>query len=222
MTMNSRSFEFRHRPLLANEIRLCRVRQDISATGLLQLELRHFLQEPEPTVTRRFMQLENAPEYTALSYTWGSEVPLHEIFINGASIAVRENLFMFLSTAYELSEHTSWFWIDQLCIDQSNTIEKNHVVRDMKSIYSRAIGVRVWLGARNAQTDIAFGVLKEFEILRQLYYAEISSNPESETDPAQFNALILGPDEARKARFVDNQYVSSALAELLARPYWRR
>lgn len=36
-------------------------------------------------------------------------------------------------------------WIDQICIDQSNTIERNHQVATMSHIYSNAIAVVVWL-----------------------------------------------------------------------------
>lgn len=212
MTTESQSLRYRHRPLLADEIRLCRVRQQLSASGLLQLELRHFLQEPESAVAPRSMQLKNAPEYTALSYTWGSEVPVHEILINGASIAVRENLFMFLTTAHNLSEYI-WFWIDQVCIDQSNVVERNAVVRDMEAIYSRAISVRVWLGLRNKQTDFAFGVLREIELLEQ------KLDP---IDPYDDDPMEIVYMSAQAAIFRNDRAPSEAFAELMRRPYWTR
>ena len=37
-------------------------------------------------------------------------------------------------------------WIDAICIDQSNVEERNHQVPLMKTIYSNADAVQVWLG----------------------------------------------------------------------------
>jgi len=40
----------------------------------------------------------------------------------------------------------SVFWIDALCIDQNNTKEKNHQVKQMGKIYANAYRVVSWLG----------------------------------------------------------------------------
>jgi hypothetical protein len=37
-------------------------------------------------------------------------------------------------------------WIDQLCIDHSNIVERNHQVQLMAKIYTGAVGVIAWLG----------------------------------------------------------------------------
>lgn len=42
-----------------------------------------------------------------------------------------------------------WLWIDQICIDQSNTHEKNQQVAIMSKIYSKAYIVLSWLGPRS-------------------------------------------------------------------------
>jgi hypothetical protein len=38
------------------------------------------------------------------------------------------------------------FWIDNLCIDQDNPLEKNHQVHLMRDIYQKANSILVWLG----------------------------------------------------------------------------
>jgi hypothetical protein len=52
-------------------------------------------------------------------------------------------------------------WIDAICIDQSNIEERNHQVPLMKTIYSNATTVRVWLGNPTTGSDDAIVILKE-------------------------------------------------------------
>jgi len=83
--------------------------------------------------------------YTCLSYTWGLDVEDQIIEINGRMFSVRSNLYDFLDVA-RLKYTGKLFWIDALCIDQGNNVEKNHQVRQMGEMYSRATLVLVWVG----------------------------------------------------------------------------
>ncbi|ETN38615.1 uncharacterized protein HMPREF1541_06652 [Cyphellophora europaea CBS 101466] len=84
-------------------------------------------------------------EYTCLSYVWGDEPADHSIKINGITVGIRTNLLDFLRVA--VSRYASqWLWIDALCIDQNCPLERNHQVRQMAQIYSRAARVLAWLG----------------------------------------------------------------------------
>jgi hypothetical protein len=56
-------------------------------------------------------------------------------------------------TELEASFHQSYFWVDQICIDQSNNEEKNVQVHRMKDIYKRASAAVSWLG--KASEDLA-------------------------------------------------------------------
>ena len=99
------------------------------------------------------------PSYCAVSYTWGPENGLREIYINDKKFSVRSNLFALLS---QLKAHPTflrqWFWIDQICVDQSNLNERNDVVGRMSDIYSSAKEVVVWLGESNSDLDYVFDV----------------------------------------------------------------
>jgi hypothetical protein len=55
----------------------------------------------------------------AVSYTWGPSYPTREISLEGQSFTVRENLWQFLDAARDYAK--DWLWIDQVCIDQSNS-----------------------------------------------------------------------------------------------------
>jgi hypothetical protein len=83
--------------------------------------------------------------YICLSYVWGSRPDVSVIDVNGRSFHVQSNLRDFLSVARDKYPNQP-FWIDAICIDQSNNLERNHQVQQMGQIYSRASDVISWLG----------------------------------------------------------------------------
>lgn len=85
------------------------------------------------------------PKYDALSYTWGRPNIVKGIELNGTRVDVRENLWSALVHLRNATEGRV-IWIDALCIDQNSLEEKNHQVKLMAYIYSRAETVLVWLG----------------------------------------------------------------------------
>ncbi|KAI4908160.1 hypothetical protein J4E90_008784 [Alternaria incomplexa] len=93
-------------------------------------------------------EISEAPPYTALSYVWGPPSS-NDIYIANGRLEIRDNLFKFLTEFRKCSDKTpsdQYLWIDQLCIDQSNTDERNHQVQMMSDIYSKATSVVAWLG----------------------------------------------------------------------------
>jgi len=108
-------------------------------------------------------EVDKAPSYIALSYTWGDPIPLHTIRLNGRHFSIRENLFDFLKAfgASDIGQQKHYLWIDQLCIDQSNTGERNHQVSMMADIYRNGQFVISWLDRScfEAFHDLATGHL---------------------------------------------------------------
>lgn len=92
-------------------------------------------------------EVDKAPSYMALSYTWGHLTPLHTIRLNGKRYSIRDNLFDFLKAfgARDIGQQSHYLWIDQLCINQSNKNERGHQVEMMKDIYRNARFVISWL-----------------------------------------------------------------------------
>jgi hypothetical protein len=134
--------------------------------------------------------LSRPPSYIALSYTWGSDDVLHEIHVNGGKMTIRGNLWIALHaiwrhqkqlqqdrTAYSIrkaklgTDHfmhrpTKWvyFWIDAICIDQTNVLERNHQVQRMRQIYEAADFVLAWLGEESDDSPIAMRIISsEYE-----------------------------------------------------------
>ncbi|KAI4268829.1 MAG: hypothetical protein L6R38_007708 [Xanthoria sp. 2 TBL-2021] len=110
------------------------------------------------------------PEYYALSYTWGP--PTQEaqqrgmtsrsccpITCNGATILVTENLFHFLRHAARNFNNKGPWWIDAICINQANVLERNQQILKMADIYATACLVVVWLGEDDVYTAPALRLM---------------------------------------------------------------
>ena len=124
---------FTHQRLPKDQIRLLR---PISfRSQILEFELSHFPRDI-------------ARAYTAVSYTWGEDEATEVIYLNGEEFKVRANLWscLYYLRADSMSTMCKHIWIDAICIDQKNTLERNEQVRLMDRTYKEADYVSVWLG----------------------------------------------------------------------------
>jgi hypothetical protein len=149
------------------------------------------------TCTVSIVSLLDLPSYEALSYVWGDESIRAPIMVNGAETTVTTNLESALRYI-RLEDKDRVIWIDALCIDQSNTLERNQQVSIMSEIYRNCSLCVAWLGVED-----------ENESHRPFDYIEaiLSSDhiPVEECD---------GPRKCTTARAVT--------VRLLKRPYWTR
>jgi hypothetical protein len=104
------------------------------------------------------VQLANLPEYTALSYCWGSCDDTRSVFVNAIERQVTRNLYDALERLHH--KQISRLWVDALCINQEDNQEKGHQVQLMKLIYSRAKSVIAWIGKSSADSSQAMAALK--------------------------------------------------------------
>lgn len=73
---------------------------------------------------------------------------------------VRKNLVRFLLQVRGLARYrATYFWMDALCVDQTDDEERTHQVEMMASIYSSAMQVLVWLGPSYSGSDLAMSTL---------------------------------------------------------------
>ncbi|OAG13561.1 heterokaryon incompatibility, partial [Alternaria alternata] len=84
--------------------------------------------------------------FEALSYVWGSQEGLKQITCNNMSLSVTKNLFEALMALREGDDEDRYLWVDAICIDQNNPAEKAVQVRNMLTIYEKAVRVIAWLG----------------------------------------------------------------------------
>ncbi|KAK3377049.1 heterokaryon incompatibility protein-domain-containing protein [Lasiosphaeria ovina] len=83
--------------------------------------------------------------YEALSYVWGLEKSKEPIWIDGNELSIGANLHTALSHLRDCFVERI-LWIDAICINQRDNIEKGHQVESMAKIYAQASRVIVWLG----------------------------------------------------------------------------
>ncbi|KAH6859136.1 heterokaryon incompatibility protein-domain-containing protein [Alternaria rosae] len=103
------------------------------------------LSDPIKCSTRVYSLHSRLPEFTALSYTWGSVIASIDIELNDVPFAVGRNLWTFLEEMRSQKQYRM-YWIDAICINQSNEYERSHQIPIMRRIYRRATSVSIWLG----------------------------------------------------------------------------
>lgn len=118
-----------------------------------------------------FRQLLNESfHYFALSYTWGegtAREPTEEINVDDARFKVSPNLLAALRAienhALKGAIQEPWcFWIDAICINQNDEVEKSAQVKSMGEIYRGAVEVLIWLGSEVSE-DGSEGVMATLE-----------------------------------------------------------
>ena len=129
------------------------------------------------------ISLDSPPTYDALSYSWGDESqdnpslpvdvlssPLRAfesgqrfLQCNGQVLLISSNLLNALRRLREKS--IGYLWVDRVCIDQSNILERTEQVRLMGKIYSKTRLVLVWLGEEDSHTIPAFALMERISKL---------------------------------------------------------
>ena len=148
-------------------------------------------------------------KYEALSYVWGPPVdPMTVEDISSKSVLrITENLFHALRIL-RYNDRPRVLWIDALCINQSDNVEKGHQVKMMGEIYRKAENVVVWLGEE--ECDEAVDLLEELG----LDYASYGVPDTVNGKPVTFNAdtvaaqqeLLFRPGGASLKSFFERPY----------------
>ncbi|KAJ8069679.1 hypothetical protein OCU04_000107 [Sclerotinia nivalis] len=162
--------------------------------------------------------------FEALSYVWGPQndqveiqvVPrfsTHGLVLNpGGSLFVGQALANALQHLRRENEERT-LWIDALCIDQPNKVEKQGQIRRMDEIYRLAPRVIIWLGPGTANSEMALSTLEY-----------LGTQVEVTLDGRKF----ASPSAEQKFWFsekVDLPYTAAtwkAIHDLLNRTYFRR
>ena len=83
--------------------------------------------------------------YEAVSYSWGSDPTRKLITLDGQEYPVTPNLFTGLQYLRR-TDIPRRLWVDSLCINQSDGIERGREVQKIRDIYKFASDVIIWLG----------------------------------------------------------------------------
>ena len=146
-------------------------------------------------------------DFLALSYTWGDPSISREIIVNGIPLMVTQNVEACLRELR--SKHyiqKGWkLWIDAICINQEDIIERASQVPRMREIYTKAWTPIIWLGEQTEDSDDALDLLVT---LARDYSSRDGVN--RLTNVLQHNAEHFGKGRWR------------ALNSIICRRYWGR
>jgi len=98
--------------------------------------------------------------YDALSYSWGYPEFTHAVKCNGFDFPVTISQLEALERL-RYPNNERYVWIDAICIDQFNKLEKNLQIRNMYTIFKKAVNVIVWLGEKDACGARAVEILSQ-------------------------------------------------------------
>jgi hypothetical protein len=96
--------------------------------------------------------------YDALSYTWGSTQTSALVFVGENTLDITQSLAEALPYL-RYPDKSRVLWIDAMCINQRDIVERSQQVKRMAMIYSKAERVVVWLGLESNDTPSRIGML---------------------------------------------------------------
>jgi hypothetical protein len=163
------------------------------------------------------VELDDAPEYEALSYVWGDTSRTrrtmawygNDIEINGHDIDVTFNLERILRRVRHV-DRIRTLWVDAICIDQSNIDERGHQVAFMGLIFEHARTVLICIGDCISSDRISgervAELIKESEE-RISNYDSIESMPILSLNSKDIDAVQLN-SWGSLSRLLDNDWFS--------------
>ena len=163
----------------------------------------------------RAFPLEQTPAYTAISYTWGSNLCDKRIIINGIeTLPVTASAIECLEEVVRVSEVSKrprkYVWIDSICINQDDPPEKASQIQLMDRIYSQATEVVAVLGKVTGNHEIERSL---FDLVAGV--EEVLSNEDTyrmvmrNFPKTEWAMPLLGPE-------------ATLMVRVLCHPYWTR
>jgi hypothetical protein len=148
-----------------------------------------------------YFPLNKAPRFVALSYTWGESTKRFRIVVDGHNFDVTENLFAVLLDRAEVIRlgrcvrhmkkipeyQIRFIWVDAICINQLDFVERAQQVLRMPQIYRTAL-VCIHLGI---EFKVGFTALKTIEALA--YRKEQFNTAVSDESWLSFSQLFSQP-----------------------------
>jgi hypothetical protein len=192
------------------EIRLLQVQDENSGDGV--------------TCSLVYASLIKPPEYTALSYCWGDASKTTKITIeNWGDVEVTTNLEEALKSVRPLNimglgkiSRSKLFWVDALCINQQDSLERSQQVRQMRQIYSRAKEVISWVPCAS-EDAVAYLVMNQF-------YGNGCETTDREPSRRRTTAAsLLGSEDTFRERSQSWVAVGWGILEkFFSNAYWKR
>ncbi|KAI1737385.1 heterokaryon incompatibility protein-domain-containing protein [Xylaria scruposa] len=102
------------------------------------------------TLQHASLNAQNPPHYETLSYTWGG----------GPTIS------------FSTTNTSPVMWVDAICINQKDDVEKSSEVPRILQIYQSAFQVCIWLGGESSDSGLAFKHLRQLALQWEIWGSE--------------------------------------------------
>ncbi len=197
-----------------------------TSTSIRLIELQGGEHESDISMSINSYDLLDPPQYAAFSYTWGgptfhpylAERPSVLVHMDNKPILVTRNLYDLLNHwrgwRLEIETATILLWVDALCINQDDVLERNHQVGLMGRIYNEAPVVMTWVGTPDDDAWTAFKLIHRLRPIVELWLSEKSNfkyfyNSDKLFEISGVDAVT--PDEwGALISFFERQYFSRA------------
>jgi len=164
--------------------------------------------------------IDDSLPYDCLSYTWGSPGGNTSIELQGNVLAITKNLDVALrnirSRIHPSAEFTL-IWVDAICINQQDYLERNNQVGQMRQIYTHAERVIAYLGE---DADDSQHLASLFPTILGLW--DRKSSPPPDTDFSIWNFIIKEEEYENFGLPPANHTIWRAYAKFLNRPWFVR
>ncbi|KAF4335796.1 het-domain protein [Fusarium beomiforme] len=203
---------YQYLPLRDGEIRLTKL-EDISCDP----------SDVTPAITIIKKQLKDAKgTYEALSYAWGNSNHRRPLPCgDGCYLWAGENLHSALRNLVrrrrqDPSLSSNWVWIDAICINQDDDVEKNRQVAMMRSIYRSSVGTVAYLGEEENDSRLAMGYIRGVKNkAAQAWIEWLRSTDVAAVVKAQYPAMEHDKEFIKEAiRMEESRSFNEILAEL--------
>jgi hypothetical protein len=171
--------------------------------------------------------------YLAISYCAGdpeitTPISVNELAFNAFAslgVALRRVRASVESSRQRGGKH-QMFWVDQICIDQSNPVERAHQVGFMRDIYEGAGRTMVWLGGEGSEgRGLRFldDQCRKIEEILDEVKDEAEDGGDTLEGARQYAAEVLGKELAED-HFNNPVFVEDwmGVREVVFSPWWRR
>jgi hypothetical protein len=106
-------------------------------------------------------EYEPQKQYETLSYVWGDIGDAITILADGRTVSVTKSLETALRHL-RYPDRSRTLWVDYICINQEDVLERNQQVTKMGFIYEQANSVLVWLGLATLNSRVGMEILRYF------------------------------------------------------------
>lgn len=161
----------------------------------------------------------NQVKYNCLSYCWGDTSLDKRIFVRTTDATydpmyITQNLHNALQDLWGAPEST-FYWIDAICIDQTDNAERGEQVRLMKQIFDNASGVIVLLGSSTARLSAAVDTVEE---ISKQFEEDTHMSPDMVVDPSGLQLTVTDIEKLKS--YTNHAY--GEVAHFFSLPWFRR